>query len=184
MNKIIIANWKMNPATEKEAEKLLRLTKKQLPILKDKTIVVCPPFPYLFLYKNFKSKKFLLGAQNVSTEEKGSYTGEVSPGMLSSLGASYVIIGHGECRARGENDSLINQKVLNLLKNDLIPVLCVGERDRDTEGSYLSFLEEQLKQSLNGLNKNQIKKIVIAYEPLGLLVDKPREKPLKKSLLK
>ena len=84
MNKIIIANWKMNPATEKEAEKLLRLTKKQLPILKDKTIVVCPPFPYLFLYKNFKSKKFLLGAQNVSTEEKGSYTGEVSPGTLST----------------------------------------------------------------------------------------------------
>jgi len=166
MNKTIIANWKMNPATEKEAEKLLRLTKKQLPILKDKTIVVCPPFPYLFLYKNFKSKKFLLGAQNVSNEEKGSYTGEVSPSMLSSMGASHVIIGHGECRARGEDDSLINRKILNLLKNDLIPVLCVGERDRDAEGSYLSFLEEQLKQSLNGLNKNQIKKIIIAYEPL------------------
>jgi triosephosphate isomerase len=75
MNKIIIANWKMNPATEKEAEKLLRLTKKQLPILKDKTIVVCPPFPYLFLYKISNPKSFYSGSKCFNRRE-GSYTGK------------------------------------------------------------------------------------------------------------
>ncbi len=166
MNKIIIANWKMNPATNKEAESLFNLTKKKLPVLKNKTVVVCPPFPYLSIYKNFKSKKVLLGAQNVSPDEKGSHTGEVAPSMLSSFGVSYVIVGHGECRARGEDNFLINKKVLNLIKNNLIPVLCIGEKERDQEGAYLSFLEEQIKQSLYGVNKTTVKQIVIAYEPI------------------
>lgn len=156
----------MNPATIKEAELLLNLTKKKLPVLKNKTVVICPPFPYLSIYKNFKSKKILLGAQNVSPDEKGSHTGEVAPSMLSSFGVDYVIVGHGECRARGEDNFLINKKVLNLIKNNLIPVLCVGEKDRDAEGVYLSFLEEQIKQSLSGVNKAQVKLVVIAYEPI------------------
>ncbi len=166
MNKIIVANWKMNPATSKEAETLFSQIKKNLPELKDKKVVVCPPFPFLSLYQKFKSKKFLLGAQNVSYQEKGSHTGEVSPIMLSNLNVSYVIVGHGEVRAKGENNLLINKKIKNLLKVNLIPILCVGEKSRDEEGEYLSFLEEQIRESLAGLKKTEAEKIILAYEPL------------------
>lgn len=164
MNKIIVANWKMNPATNKEAQTLFSLIKKNTSEIKDKKIIICPPFPFLSLYE--KSKKLLLGAQNVSSQEKGSYTGDVSPSMLSSLGVSYVIVGHGEVRAKGEDDSLINKKIKNLLKNKLIPILCVGEKSRDEEGDYLSFLENQIRGSLVGLTKAQAEKIILAYEPL------------------
>jgi len=166
MNKLIIANWKMNPASEKEAEKLLIETSKKIKTLKGIDVIICPPFPYLFLFKKNKITKTVLGAQNVHKELEGSYTGEVSVKMLSSLGVKNVILGHGERRKLGENDEFINQKVLTLIKNKVNPIFCIGESSRDGDGNFLSFLEDQIKKGLNGVAKTQLKNVVIAYEPL------------------
>ncbi len=166
MNKLIVANWKMNPASQKEAEKLLVATSKKIKSLKKIDLIICPPFPFLFLFKKKKITKISLGAQNTHKDLEGSFTGEVSPKMLIDLGVKSVIVGHGERRRLGENDDFINQKILTLTKNKINSILCVGEETRDGDGNYLSFLEDQIKKSLNGVSKAQIKNITIAYEPL------------------
>jgi triosephosphate isomerase len=86
--------------------------------------------------------------------------------MVSSIGASYVIIGHSERRAMGEDNSIVNKKILLALKNKLTPVLCVGEKERDHNGFYLSFVKNQIHECLASVSKSQIKNIVIAYEPI------------------
>lgn len=166
MNKLIIANWKMNPTKEIEASNLFKIASKKLSGLKNKKLIICPPFPYLFLFKKNKISKVLLGAQNMYRETEGSFTGEVSPAMLTDLGVKYVILGHGERRKLGESDELINEKVLLAIKSKLYPVLCIGERERDGDGSYLAFLEDQIKKDLVGVSKSQLNNVIIAYEPL------------------
>jgi triosephosphate isomerase (TIM) len=166
MNKIVVANWKMNPQSQKEAEVLFKESYSLVKNIKNTQIIICPPFPFLFISKKFKSKKVMLGSQNVSTETEGSYTGEVSPLMLTNMGVSYVIVGHGERRILGETNFVVNKKILNLLKFNLLPILCVGESNRDQDGLYLSFVEEQIKESLNGVSVSQMKNIIIAYEPI------------------
>jgi len=166
MSKIVIANWKMNPQSLKEAEVLFGTVTKEMNKIKNIKVIICPPFPFLFISKKFKNKKIILGAQNVSENKEGSYTGEVSPLMLSSIGVKNVIVGHSERRKQGENNKIVNEKVLNLLKFKLSPILCIGESDRDHDGSYLSFIEGQLKDCLNGVSYSQMKNIIIAYEPI------------------
>jgi len=166
MTKIIVANWKMNPKSLKEARVIFKETYTLARGIKNAKIVVCPPFPYLFLSGNFKSKNVFLGAQNVAKDGEGSYTGEVSSNMLKNMSVNYVIVGHSERRFLGENDNIINKKIFNLLKNKITPILCVGENKRDHDGFYLSFVKEQLKNCLNEIPKAQIKNIIIAYEPV------------------
>ncbi len=166
MNRVIVANWKMNPQSQKEAELLFKESYSLVKNIKNTQIILCPPFPFLFINKKFKSKKIMLGSQNVSNQAEGSYTGEVSPMMLKNMGVSYSIVGHGERRSLGENNKIVNQKILNLLKFKLLPILCVGESYRDPEGKYLSFVEEQIKESLMGVSSSQMKNIMIAYEPI------------------
>ncbi len=166
MAKIVVANWKMNPQSKKEAEVLFKSTFLLAKVSQNTKIIVCPPFLYLYLSEKFKNKKVLLGAQNISKEEGGSHTGEVSPKMLSDMGAGFAIVGHGEERSLGETNKIINEKILNLLKFKLSPILCVGESTRDKEGSYLSFVEGQVKGCLLDVPKAQMKNIIIAYEPI------------------
>ena len=116
MNKIVVANWKMNPSSQKEAEVLFKESYSLAKNIKNTQIIICPPSPFLFIAKKFKNKKVMLGSQNVSTETEGSYTGEVSPLMLKNMGVSYVIIGHGERRRLGETNKIVNTKILNSLK--------------------------------------------------------------------
>jgi triosephosphate isomerase len=166
MNRIVVANWKMNPQSQKEAEILFKESYSLAKNIKNTQIIICPPFPFLFLSKKYKSKKVMLGSQNVSAEAEGSYTGEVSPLMLKNMGVSYAIVGHGERRRLGETNKVVNVKILNLLKFKLLPILCVGESNRDTDGAFLLFVEEQIKESLAGVSSTQIKNIMIAYEPI------------------
>lgn len=166
MNKIVVANWKMNPQSQKEAEVLLNTISKDIDKLKNKKIIICPPFPFLSIFNKLKNKKIIIGAQNVSSSPEGSFTGEVSPKMLISMGVKNVIVGHSERRALGEDDKIINEKILNLLKFKISPILCIGERQRDKEGLYLSFIENQIKTCLNKVPKNQMSNIIIAYEPI------------------
>ena len=166
MNKIVIANWKMNPSSQKEAEVLF----KQFSIISKETknnqIIICPPFPFLFISQKFKNKKMILGAQNVASQNDGPHTGEVSTQMLLNLGVKYVLVGHSERRSLGENNKIINEKILNILKAKLYPIICIGETARDRDGFYLSFVKDQIKESLTGVSKSQIKNIIITYEPV------------------
>lgn len=166
MVKTVVANWKMNPQSQKEAEVLFKGTMAISKNIKNTKIIVCPPFPFLSALKKLKTKKIVLGAQNVGKDREGSHTGEVSPKMLIDMGVSYVIVGHGERRAQGETNKVINEKILNLLKFKLLPILCVGESTRDRDGFFLSFVGEQIKESLKGVARRELKNIMIAYEPL------------------
>ena len=169
MKKLIVGNWKMNPQSEKEAENLFNNIGQAVKDIKNTEVVICPPFPFITNLKKLKNKKITLGAQDVFYEEKGAYTGEVSASMLRNIGASYVIIGHSERRALGETNEIINKKLNSVLKAKLTPILCVGESNRTNDGAYLKIVKEQLSGCLDGIAKNQIKNIVIAYEPVWAL---------------
>ncbi|MES3032338.1 MAG: triose-phosphate isomerase [Patescibacteria group bacterium] len=163
--KIIIGNWKMNPSTAKEAEKLFSVVVQGVSAIKKTEIVICPPFVYLERLKKL-SRKINLGAQDAFWEEKGAFTGEVSADMLSNLGVKYVILGHSERRAMGENNLDVNKKIKASLAAGLTPVLCVGENMRDESHGYFNLVKAQLEECLDGIKKELISKVIIAYEPV------------------
>lgn len=166
--KIIIGNWKMNPSSQREALDLFKLTIKAIPNKLKTDVVICPPFIYLESLSRFlkTKRKASLGAQNVSWEEKGAFTGEISMEMLKDVGVKYVILGHSERRAMGENNIDINKKIKMTLSFGITPVLCIGELKRDENHEYLSFVKKQIEECLAGIVKSSISKIIIAYEPV------------------
>lgn len=168
--KIIIGNWKMNPQTFTEAKKIFSGIKKTASVLKKVITVICPPYIFLEGLSEKLSKKsfknIFIGAQDCFNESAGSYTGYVSSIMIKSVGAEYVILGHSERRARGETDEIINLKIKVALEAGLTVVLCVGEKERTTNGEYLGFIQNQLQNSLLKISKYQVSKVIIAYEPV------------------
>ncbi|MEK7539060.1 MAG: triose-phosphate isomerase [Patescibacteria group bacterium] len=163
---IIIGNWKMNPLTLKEAEKLFNDVVKNVSTVKKTEIVICPPFLYLEKLTKIRTNKIKLGAQNAFGDEPGAFTGEVSAEMLYNIGARYVILGHSERRALGETNAFVNKKIKVSLGAGLVSVLCVGESVRDESHSYFSLVKTQLEECLNGVKKTLISKIIVAYEPI------------------
>lgn len=164
---LIVGNWKMNPWKAEDARKIFDGVKKEAGKLGSVQTVVCPPFVFLSdLSKRVSGHRVVLGAQDVFSEMEGAYTGEISPLMLSSVGAKYIIIGHSERRALGETDESINKKILATLKMGLYSVLCVGENERDAEGNYLQFVKNQLESALLKVPKRMLTNLVIAYEPI------------------
>ncbi len=166
LNKIIVANWKMNPQSKKEAEIIFRGISAAVKNLKNIDIVVCPPFPFLFIKEKIKNKSIKLGSQDIFYEKEGSFTGEVSAPMLKNMGVEYVIVGHSERRAISDTNTIVNKKILTAIKSRIAPIFCIGESKRDTNGFYLSFIKEQLIEGLKDITKAQVKNIVIAYEPI------------------
>lgn len=164
--KIIIANWKMNPQKKVEAEAIFKNTANLIKNVKHAEVVICSPYIYLNLKEKLKNKSIKLGSQDIFFEKEGSFTGEISGGMLKDQGVEHVIIGHSERRMMGDTNEIVNKKILAALKSNLIPVFCIGESNRDSNGFYLSFIKEQLMQGLRDVTKTQIKKIVFAYEPV------------------
>jgi len=135
----------------------------------DVEIVVCPPFTALeTVGKIVDATSIKLGAQNMHHETSGAYTGEVSAPMLRGLFATHVILGHSERRSYfGETDAFINKKVLAALKNQLKPILCVGETLAEREaGATLKVVQTQLEGALDGVAKDQAYTVVVAYEPV------------------
>ena len=169
MKKLIVGNWKMNPQSQKEAAILFKNISQATKNIKNTEIVVCVPSVYFTYIKQLKNKKISIGAQNVFFEPNGAFTGEISAKMLSDAGIKYVIVGHSERRAMGETNEIINKKLIAVLKAKLTPILCVGETVRSHDGFYLAKVREQLSMCLSGIPKNQIKQIVIAYEPVWAL---------------
>jgi triosephosphate isomerase len=132
-------------------------------------IVLCPPFTALeSVGKALEGLSLKLGAQNMSPEKSGAFTGEVSAEMLRSLFVTHVILGHSERRTLfGETDAFINKKVVTALANQLRPILCVGETLAEREaGSTLAVVQRHVEGGLQGVTKEQITNVVIAYEPV------------------
>lgn len=165
-NSYIIANWKMNPNTLREAGNLVAGIAKNIRTIKNATVVIAPPSIYLYPLQNKVGKKIKLAAQDCHFESDGAHTGELSPRMLKNAGVAYVILGHSEQRTAGETSAEVNEKIKAVLKVGLMPIVCIGETKRDTEHQYLSFLETQVKETFSGIPLASFSKIFIAYEPL------------------
>ncbi|MBU0998930.1 triose-phosphate isomerase [Patescibacteria group bacterium] len=174
--KIIIGNWKMNPLTLKEAEKLFSGIAKEISSIKKTEVVICPSFLYLEKLKKIRTSKIKLGAQNAFWGEVGAFTGEVSGEMLYNIGVQYVILGHSERRALGESSNDVNKKIKASLEAGLIPILCVGENIRDESHNYFNFVKTEIEECLMGVSKNSISKIIIAYEPIWAISSTPNRK--------
>ncbi|KKP80105.1 MAG: triose-phosphate isomerase [Candidatus Moranbacteria bacterium RIFOXYA12_FULL_35_19] len=170
MNKLIVGNLKMNILSQTERERYLNSLQKELvgKKINNCEIIICPPFVHLEGFRKAKIKKIILGAQNMFWEAKGSFTGEVSPAMLKDFGCEYVILGHSERRRYFcERDEEINLKIISALKNNLKPIICVGESKQEKEDNQtLSVISQQVKSALEKVSRTKAENLVIAYEPI------------------
>ncbi len=169
MRKTIIAgNWKMNK-TASETTAFINELKPLVASLTHCDIVVCPPATNLVAaIEACKGSNISVGSQNVHWEVSGAFTGELSTSMLLDLGVKYVIIGHSERRQYfGETDETVNLRTKAALDAGLIPLTCIGEllEERET-GKTEEVLEKQIRIGFNGLSADDMKKVVIAYEPV------------------
>ena len=169
--KIVAGNWKMN----KTLEEAHMLASEVLAMVADEVkgnvqVILCVPFPYLMAIKNQlgSNVKISVGAQNASEHEWGAYTGEVSASMLRSAGVPYVILGHSERRQYfGEGGKLLAAKVDRALASGLNPIFCCGEPLEIREkGTHEMLVKKQVSESLFHLNEENLKKVIIAYEPV------------------
>lgn len=164
---IIAGNWKMNNTVD-EAVNLIRDIKKGEKN-SDVEVVVCVPFTALWqVKKEIEGTSIKLGAQNMHWEDRGAFTGEISPLMLKEIGIDYVIIGHSERRQYfNETDETVNKKVKAALKYDIKPIICVGETLEEREkGMEKDVVKRQVEAALEDIDKKNIEDIVIAYEPI------------------
>ena len=164
---IVIANWKMNPATLAEVKALTKATVAIAKKNQQTKVVVAPPHLYITEVQKIDQKSSLLvGAQNCHVDVKGAYTGEHAAVQLRDAGVTYVILGHSERRKMGEDNDLIAKKVLAATVAKISPIVCVGEGVRDSQGNFLSFIETQVTTALATLPKSRLKDVIIAYEPI------------------
>jgi triosephosphate isomerase len=168
---IVAGNWKMNKTLEEGislASEIVNMVTDE--VQDDMVVILNPPFIHLnSIYRLIKdSPKVFLGAQNCNENASGAYTGEVSVGMLKSVGVEYVILGHSERREYyKESNELLTRKVNILLENGLKPIFCCGESLEIREaGTFIDFVCGQLTDSLFHLSPHDFGKVVIAYEPI------------------
>lgn len=159
MNKIIIGNWKSHPETELEAVKLFTEIKDGLVgINSGGEVVVCPPYNFVDIIGNKFSSDISLGVQDFSNK--------VSPDLLKELDYKYVILGHSERRiGLKETDEIINKKIHIALENELVPVLCVGDKSRESKDD-IAEIATQLKEDLKNLTTQSLSNLIITYEPI------------------
>ena len=170
MRKIIIGgNWKMNRGTPNEALEMLKQLKPLVKKIEDVDIVIIPPYTVLItVIKYLEGTNIKVGAQNMHHEDNGAFTGEISPLFLRDIKCEYVILGHSERRdIFKETDELINKKIKKALKIGLKPIVCIGEHLEEREaGNTKTFIKDQLDATFSDLSKDDMLKIVIAYEPI------------------
>jgi triosephosphate isomerase len=165
---LVIGNWKMNPVTQREAINLFLAVREKVKNISGVETAICTPFVWLSGIQSARgrSKKPALGAQDIFYEQKGSYTGEISPAMLTDVGVTHVIIGHSERRAVGETSEEVAKKANAALIANMTAIVCVGEEERDEDGAYQKRLKDEIKTSLAGIPKKHLNRLVIAYEPI------------------
>ncbi len=170
MRKLIIAgNWKMNAGTAQSATDLAKDLVQEHGNTEAVDVVLCPPFTTLREVNNvIQGSKITLGAQNMYPKDNGAFTGEISPDDLLDCGCHYVILGHSERRTIfKETNEFINQKVKFALEKKLIPIMCIGETEEEREANKTeSVVENHLRGGLAGLSPQQVKSMIIAYEPV------------------
>ena len=165
--KVIAGNWKMNKLPNEAIEFIEKLSE----LVKDtqNEVIICAPYTDLFYtLMQAQGTNIKIGAQNMHFEESGAYTGEVSGEMLKAIGVEYVIIGHSERRQYfAETDETVNKKIKAAFKNELKPIVCVGETlEQREQGITEDIIKTQTKLALDGLSKTQVKNTIIAYEPI------------------
>jgi len=165
---VVVGNWKMYN-TQSESAALVRELRLLLDDVREVDVGVAPPFTSLAMVnRELQGSVVRLGAQNCHFEEKGAYTGEIAPKMLSDAGCTYVIVGHSERRhIFGEVDDLISKKVKLVLQHEMVPILCVGETfdERDEEQTF-RVIGRQVEIGLSGFTARGVEKSIIAYEPV------------------
>ncbi|HUA34196.1 MAG TPA: triose-phosphate isomerase [Candidatus Binataceae bacterium] len=171
--KLIAANWKMNmtPASALELIAALRanVERDARDLLADREALVAPPAILIpAVAEALKSSPILLGAQNMHYEEKGAFTGEISPLMLKAFGVTHVILGHSERRhIFGENDILIGKKVRSAINHGLVPILCIGETQEEHDrGRAIEVVLRQMEGGLADVTNEEAAGIILAYEPV------------------
>lgn len=164
---IIAGNWKMFK-TRDEALQFIYAVANEMPSNEKVDSVICSQFTVLRCLVKRQGEQLRIGAQNMHFADEGAYTGEVSGQMLKSIGVSYVVIGHSERRAMfNETDESVNKKLLKAFECELTPILCVGESLEEREGGKTEeVIGKQIELDLAGLTKEQVKTLVIAYEPI------------------
>lgn len=167
--KIVGSSWKMHINSIKDGVELAEQIKDYVGNVEAVEIFILPTFPMIkYIADIFKESKIGWGAQNMCFEEKGAYTGEVPAQVLKELECNYVEIGHAERRALfNETDEIVNKKVRLCYKYDLVPIVCIGETQEDLNNNVQDVrLQTQVLWALNGLEKDQIKRLIFAYEPV------------------
>lgn len=165
---IIAGNWKMNLLLE-EAVSLAKAVREKTKECRDREILFFPPSPFLqAVVRAVEGSPIGVGSQNIYFEEKGAFTGEISGPMIKSIGCTHVLVGHSERRhIFGEEDGLLNRKLKAALKFELTGVFCVGETLEEREGGRTSkVIQIQISKGLEGIGKEEMKKVLIAYEPV------------------
>ncbi len=164
---LIVGNWKMNQ-TKHEVMSFLDAIVDYDFGNKNKLVIV-PSNPYLYLFEDkLRYSKILYGVQNVFPKNEGAFTGELSIQMTKDFGCKYAILGHSERRTLfNECDEFVSKKVRMCVQNQIIPILCIGENLEDRKnGNYKKFLTNQIKEGLSRISGEELKEVVIAYEPI------------------
>ena len=165
--KIVAGNWKMNMTPSQAVE--LCNTLKDLVKSDDVDVVYCvPAIDIVPVVEATKGTNVAVGAENMYFEEKGAYTGEISPNMLTDAGVKYVVLGHSERREYfAETNETVNKKMLKAFEHGITPILCCGESLEQREmGVTMDWIRMQIKSDLAGITADQVKSMVIAYEPI------------------
>ena len=164
---IVAGNWKMNTTPQEGLELALDIISQSQP--SDVQLIIAPPYTHLWeISKVIEGTNIAIASQNIAKEDKGAYTGEIAAEMLTDIAVQYVIIGHSERRSYyGENSEILAQKTNKALQNNLLPIFCIGENLEEREQNiHFDIIKTQLEEGLFHLSKEEIRLVVIAYEPV------------------
>jgi len=166
--KIVAGNWKMNKSAAEAKELVSELNSLSENWPSDVSIIISPPMLYVTQLAELASDRVHVAAQNCNEEKSGAYTGEISPTQLKSAGVNHCILGHSERRQYfGETDSSVNAKVKSCLEEGVTAIVCIGELLEEREaGNEFQVVKQQLVGALEGLSTDEVKKCVVAYEPV------------------
>lgn len=167
-NKLIVANWKMNPTSVEKAREIISEINSKARAFKNIKLVVCPPFIFLNEVAEIiaSSKKISLGAQDVFIGQGVSHTGEVGVELLKKAAVKYILVGHSERRKALDNNEIVKEKMLGALEEGFKVILCVGEKQRNEHGDHYHEVRKEIEDAITKLPRKFIKNLIIAYEPV------------------
>jgi triosephosphate isomerase len=165
--RLVVANWKMYLDSPEEANRFASSLRRKSRLFPGVDVVIAPPYTLLpIVVTALKGSQMRVAGQAISAFEGGAHTGSISASMLKRIGATHVIVGHSERRASGESAEDFRAQLRAANDAGLTAILCIGESERDTSGSYVSVITDQLTSALRGFPKTEAHRLVVAYEPV------------------